>query len=113
MLHTILRNLITNGIKFTRPGGHISVGVKQNTGTVDIEVNDTGIGIREEERLKLFRIDYNPSSRGTNGEKGSGLGLQICKEFTEKHGGTITVASEPGLGSTFTVTLPDKPGKRK
>jgi PAS domain S-box-containing protein len=113
MLHTILRNLITNSIKFTRPGGHISVGVKQNTGTVDIEVNDTGIGIREEERLKLFRIDYNPSSRGTNGEKGSGLGLQICKDFTEKHGGTIAVDSKPGAGSTFTVTMPNKPKKRK
>lgn len=112
MLHTILRNLITNGIKFTRPGGSITVGVKCQSGTVDIEVKDSGIGMREAERLKLFRIDYNPSSRGTNGEKGSGLGLQICKEFTEKHGGKITVASEPGMGSTFTVTLPDRPKKR-
>jgi two-component system, sensor histidine kinase and response regulator len=113
MLHTILRNLITNGIKFTRPGGHISVGVKIKKGAVEIDVKDTGIGIREKERLKLFRVDYNPSSRGTNGEKGSGLGLQICKEFTEKHGGTISIASEPGVGSTFTVSLPDRPGKRK
>jgi PAS domain S-box-containing protein len=113
MLHSILRNLITNGIKFTRPGGHIAVGVKCQAGSVDIEVKDSGIGMREEERLKLFRIDYNPSSSGTNGEKGNGLGLQICKEFTEKHGGTIAVTSKPGKGSTFTVTLPDRPKTRK
>ncbi|MCA1800944.1 MAG: PAS domain-containing protein [Rhodothermaceae bacterium] len=113
MLHSILRNLITNGIKFTRPGGHITVGVKCQEGSVDIEVKDSGVGMREEERLKLFRIDYKPSSSGTNGEKGSGLGLQICKEFTEKHGGKIAVDSKPGKGSTFTVNLPDRPKSKK
>ncbi|MFU8861004.1 MAG: PAS domain-containing protein [Cyclonatronaceae bacterium] len=115
MLHTILRNLITNGIKFTQPGGYISVGAKCMLDKRVIEVKDNGIGIREEERLKLFRIDYQPGSRGTNGEKGSGLGLQICKEFTEKHGGNISVESKPGNGSTFRVTLPNKrkPGKER
>ncbi|TVQ14080.1 MAG: PAS domain S-box protein [Balneolaceae bacterium] len=113
MLHTILRNLITNGIKFTRPGGNISVGAKFNTGSVQIEVKDNGIGIREEERAKLFRIDYQPCSHGTNGEKGSGLGLQICKDFTEIHGGNIAVESEPGNGSTFSITLPNKPARKR
>lgn len=115
MLHTILRNLITNGIKFTRAGGYISVGVKCTADSVHIDVTDSGIGIREEEQLKIFRIDYQPGTRGTHGEKGSGLGLQICKEFTEKHGGIISVKSEPGSGSTFRVSLPkkQKSGRRK
>jgi PAS domain S-box-containing protein len=108
MLHAILRNLITNGIKFTKPGGQITVSAKQKNKMMEITVADTGIGIRAEEQEKLFMLDYEPSSKGTWGEKGTGLGLQICKEFVELHGGRISVESEPGRGSIFRFTIPVK-----
>jgi PAS domain S-box-containing protein len=113
MLHTILRNLITNGIKFTKNGGSVRIESRRNGRMLEIDVTDTGIGICEKEMQKLFRIDYVPSSRGTNGEKGSGLGLQICKEFTEKHGGCLDVLSKPGHGSTFRISLPHRSLKKK
>lgn len=114
MLNTILRNLITNAIKFTPIGGRIEVGLIEkpsegsvpSNGYVLIYVRDTGVGIDEERIVKLFRIDENISSIGTSGEKGTGLGLILCKEFVEKHGGRIWVESEKRNGSTFYFSLP-------
>jgi PAS domain S-box-containing protein len=109
MLETILRNLISNAIKFTNRGGSISIEVTGINGEATISVRDTGVGISDDIIPLLFRIDGNISSMGTNNEQGTGLGLILCKEFVEKHGGKIWLDSKPGTGSTFTFTLPEKP----
>jgi signal transduction histidine kinase len=108
MFNTVLRNLITNAIKFTPEKGEIAVSCSRNTGNdyVRIEVADTGVGIPKEKIAKLFKIDSNESTLGTNNEKGTGLGLILCKDFIDKHGGVIGVESEPGRGATFYFTLP-------
>lgn len=106
MLSTIIRNLISNAVKFTASGGTITINGIEDDGSVHICVCDTGIGMKPEYVNQLFRIDVHHSTPGTADEKGSGLGLILCKEFVEKHGGTIHVESEIGKGSCFTVTLP-------
>jgi signal transduction histidine kinase len=106
MLKTILRNLISNAIKFTHRNGKIEVGAIAAGNNVEISVTDNGIGMDKETIAKLFRIDANLSTRGTENEKGTGLGLFLCKEFAEKHGGKIQVESEPDKGSVFRLILP-------
>ncbi len=108
MASAIVRNLVSNAIKFTREGGSVTVTAGTETGSrfTIITVRDTGIGIAPETLAKLFRIDLNYTEPGTDNEKGTGLGLILCKEFVEKHGGTISVESEPNAGSTFTFSLP-------
>lgn len=106
MVKTILRNLICNAVKYTNTGGEISISAKESRQFVEIAVKDTGIGILSEALKKLFRIDAFHSTEGTGNEKGTGLGLLLCKEFVEIHGGEIRIESEPGLGSKFTFTLP-------
>ncbi|HMX35612.1 MAG TPA: PAS domain-containing sensor histidine kinase, partial [Leptospiraceae bacterium] len=106
LTNTILRNLFTNSIKFTNPGGKIIVRTKFNNDYAEISIEDTGIGIKEEHLSKLFRIDSKITKLGTNGEKGTGLGLILCKEFTEKQNGKIWVESEFNKGSKFTFILP-------
>lgn len=106
MLTTILRNLVTNAIKFTKPGGSIQVSAYQKNQFVEIVVADTGIGMDQKSQDKLFRIESNFTSYGTANEKGTGLGLIICKEFVERHGGKIRVESTSGVGSKFIFTLP-------
>lgn len=107
MITTILRNLLTNAIKFTPQNGSITVASNDlNKDTVQVSVIDTGIGIEPERIDKIFRIAETSSTEGTEGEKGSGLGLILSKEFVEKHGGKIWVDSSPGAGTTFYFTLP-------
>jgi signal transduction histidine kinase len=107
MLETILRNLLSNAIKFTPVSGTVSVKVMQKNNLVEISVSDTGIGIEENDKQKLFRIDSKLQSReGTENETGSGLGLILCKEFVDKLGGTIWAESEIGNGTTFKFTIP-------
>jgi signal transduction histidine kinase len=106
MISTVFRNLISNAIKFTRPGGTITLRIKNEESGVLISVLDTGIGIPENMICRLFRIDQSYSTTGTNNEQGTGLGLILCKEFVEKHGGIIWVESEVGKGSNFYFTLP-------
>jgi len=113
MLSTILRNLISNAMKFTHEHGKVTLTSKyfmqkQSPGDklLEISITDTGVGIREEEISKLFRIDTAFSTKGTSKESGTGLGLILCKEFVEKHGGQIWVESEVGKGSVFKFTLP-------
>lgn len=108
MIGTVLRNLISNAIKFTRPGGEISLLAKPEPDQMMVTVSDTGIGISEERLKKLFRIEYNESTYGTANEKGTGLGLILCKEFIEKHDGRIWAESEAGKGSEFCFSLPTK-----
>jgi signal transduction histidine kinase len=106
LLETTLRNLLSNAIKFTPAGGHIVVDASRQGETVTISVTDTGTGMNREQIDSLFIFEKTQSQFGTDGEKGSGLGLLLCKEFVEKNQGTITVKSKPGKGSTFSFTVP-------
>ena len=106
MLKTILRNLVSNAIKFTHKGGTIKVSAVRENGNTIISVADNGVGIKTDEMNKIFDISKILPSSGTNGEKGSGLGLLLCKEFVETHGGRIWFTSEYGKGSDFRFSLP-------
>lgn len=108
-IQTILRNLISNAIKFTPNDGSITVGIEQNENDVVIFVSDTGIGISKEDLDKLFVITEDISKIGNSDEKGTGLGLILCKEMVEKLGGKINAESKPNHGSKFYFTLPFKP----
>jgi two-component system, sensor histidine kinase and response regulator len=106
MVNTVLRNLISNAVKFTSESGTIQIRTKEAAKTVDVFIEDTGVGMSEEEIKNLFQVDMSVSRKGTFGEPGTGLGLLICKEFVEKHNGAIHVTSKPGKGSTFSFDLP-------
>ena len=106
MISTVLRNLMTNALKFTHRGGNVTISASERDSFIQIDVKDSGIGIDKENIDKVFRIDSNMSTTGTDEELGTGLGLIISKEFVENNGGTIKVESEIGKGSTFTFTVP-------
>ncbi len=109
MLSTVIRNLLTNAIKYSHPGGRIEISARvmevENRKMCEITVSDNGIGMDAQRLTGLFRTDLYTSERGTAEEKGTGLGLVICKELIEKNGGIITARSEAGKGSHFMVTL--------
>lgn len=109
MMGSIIRNLASNAVKFTPKNGKVIL-VAHAIGdqSIEISIKDTGIGMNKSILKKLFNIDRNNNRRGTDGESSSGLGLIICKEFVEKHGGRIWAESEEGKGSTFYFTLPAK-----
>ena len=106
MLKTVLRNLVSNAIKFTNRGGAININAEQNSENVTISVSDNGIGIKPDNLVKLFDIGQVVTTTGTAEETGTGLGLLLCKEFVEKHRGKIWVESEVGKGSIFYFTTP-------
>jgi len=106
MVDTILRNLISNAIKFTQKNGVIDIKVSQEKGQAVIVINDTGVGIREEILDKFYNNQQLLSSYGTNGEKGSGLGLLLCKDFIAKNNGNIDIATAHNLGTKITIKLP-------
>ncbi len=106
MITTVIRNLVSNAIKFTYPGGKINVGYRKKGKTAIISVSDTGVGIKNTN--DLFVLDETTTMKGTAGESGTGLGLVICKEFIEKNQGEIWVKSKPGKGTTFYFSLPMK-----
>jgi signal transduction histidine kinase len=101
-----LRNLVSNAIKFTNTGGTIRIKAEQTDSNVTISVLDNGIGITPDDLNKLFDISQYITTKGTANEPGTGLGLLLCKEFVEKHGGKIWVESEAGKGSDFKFSLP-------
>ncbi len=105
MIQTVSRNILTNAVKFTGHGGIIRISSNNCDDEIKITVSDTGVGIREEDKAKLFRIGETCIRIGTAKEKGSGLGLNLCKDFVELNGGRIWVESEPGKGSNFYFTL--------
>lgn len=107
MLMVILRNLISNAIKFSNVGGIISITSISFQNHIEISVSDNGVGMDEATRMKLFKLDSIYTSKGTANEEGTGLGLILCKEFVEKHGGEIWVNSEIGKGSEFIFKLPE------
>lgn len=107
MLNTVLRNLISNAVKFTRADGAVAVSAKNlNKKFIQISITDNGVGIKEKELAKLFKVGEKVGTTGTDGERSTGLGLILCKEFVEKNGGTIWVTSRPDEGSSFFFTLP-------
>ena len=107
MIETVIRNLITNAVKFTPKGGRITVSARL-TGNNDLEmsISDTGIGMTKAMILHLFQLSFDTGRNGTEGEPSSGLGLILCKDFIEKHGGKLWVESEEGKSSTFAFSLP-------
>jgi signal transduction histidine kinase len=106
MIRVVLRNLLANAIKFSNVGGYVQISAQQLPGYTQVNVLDTGLGISKAVQEKLFRVDVKHSTVGTNNERGTGLGLILCKEFVDKHGGHIWVESQEGLGSTFSFRLP-------
>ena len=108
MVNTVLRNLLSNAIKYTSNNGNIRVMVAQDKGKITLTVKDTGIGISKHKVDSLFQLENSLSLPGTAKEQGTGLGLKLCKEFTEKMGGKIWVESEVGKGSEFKFTIPIK-----
>lgn len=103
---TVVRNLVSNAIKFTPEGGTITLSIQPDAKDVTVSIRDTGVGMSAEVIEKLFRIDTKHSTKGTADEKGTGLGLILCKDFIEKNGGRMSVISEINKGSTFYFTLP-------
>lgn len=108
MLSTVIRNLLVNAIKFTPKQGLITLFSETDSEFVTIHVKDTGVGISEQDQKNLFRIDKFISRIGTDGETGTGLGLTLCKDLIEKNGGELKLLSEPGSGSDFFFTFPQK-----
>jgi signal transduction histidine kinase len=106
MLQSVIQNLVSNAIKFTDAGGQITLSARLLNNFYEISVSDSGVGISKENLRKIFDIETTFTSNGTANERGTGLGLLICKEMVEKHGGTIRVESEVGKGSTFIFTIP-------
>ncbi len=108
MILTVLRNLISNAVKFTKSGGKVTIKSERlSNGKIEISVADNGIGIAEENIEKLFKIEEKVRSLGTEGELSTGLGLLLCKEFIDIHGGVIWVESKENIGSTFSFCLPE------
>lgn len=108
LIGTVIRNLIGNAIKFTQPGGKIWIATKVFNNQVEVAVTDNGVGIEEDKIPTLFSLESSYSTQGTWNEKGTGLGLIICKEFVKKNSGNLWVTSKVGKGSTFFFTLPAK-----
>jgi len=106
MIRSVLLNLLSNAIKFTQPGGAVVLTVQFIGGRLGIEVRDTGVGMTETQLSRLFRIDTAFSTQGTADENGSGLGLILCKEMVDQHGTHLQVASQPGVGTMFSFSLP-------
>ena len=106
MISTVLRNLVSNAIKFTNSGGQVNISALQVDDELLVSISDNGVGIKKEAIPNLFMIAESKSTSGTNKETGTGLGLILCKEFVVKHGGRIWTESEEGVGSTFKFTLP-------
>lgn len=106
MISTIVRNLVSNAIKFTDSYGMIILSAQTNERETIVSIQDNGIGMKKERLNALFQIESTLSSRGTHNEKGTGLGLIICKEFIQLHGGSIWAESEPGKGSRFSFSIP-------
>jgi len=105
MISLVLRNLLSNAIKFTPEHGRITVGVNESPSCVELYVQDSGLGISREAISKIYSENFY-TTNGTNDERGTGLGLMLSKEFLEKNDGHLIIESEPGVGSTFSFTLP-------
>jgi PAS domain S-box-containing protein len=106
MITTVVRNIVSNALKYTDSGGSVTISGFHNGEMVEVAVQDTGTGLDQQTQANLFVLDRKTTQPGTQGEHGTGLGLILCKEFIEKHGGEIRVESKVGQGTTFFFTLP-------
>lgn len=113
MVDAVIRNLLSNALKFTEAQGTITISASQRDAAVEVAIADTGVGMSAETLAKLFRLDVRYDQPGTAGEKGTGLGLNVCKEFVEKNNGTISVESVPGTGTMFCLRFPKYCGERE
>ncbi len=109
MLKAVLRNLVSNAVKFTPRGGAVDISSRTDGGAETISISDTGVGVPPQEIADLFKIDVHHCAPGTEEEMGTGLGLILCGEFIEKNGGRIWAESRPGKGSRFSFSLPGPP----
>ncbi|WP_045217191.1 sensor histidine kinase [Desulfonatronovibrio magnus] len=107
MVKTVLRNILSNAIKFSHQGGEVLIRARHSEGKITMAVKDNGIGMSEEVKSMLFTVNKAKQQLGTDGEKGTGLGLMFCKQFIEQHGEKLWVESEPGKGTTVFFTLPN------
>ncbi len=110
MITTVIRNLVSNALKYSDSGGSVDIAAIPDQGMVRVSVQDSGMGMDQPTLDRVFALDRKASRPGTRGESGTGLGLVLCKEFVEKHGGRIWAQSEPGLGTTFYFTVPGHEG---
>jgi signal transduction histidine kinase/ligand-binding sensor domain-containing protein/DNA-binding response OmpR family regulator len=108
MLTTIVRNIFSNAIKYTYPGGKVEISAFEDKDETQISISDNGVGMDAKSLENIFHVTTHRSASGTLGESGTGLGLIICKEFIEKNNGSIVASSQPGIGTTFTLSLPVK-----
>ena len=108
MLKAVIRNLVSNAIKFCNAGGDVRISFEQVSGAFEISVLDNGVGIKKDRLAKLFEPTRCNTTRGTADEQGTGLGLLLCKEFVQRHGGRIWVTSEKNKGSEFKFSIPAK-----
>ena len=106
MITAVIRNLVVNGIKFTHPGGQIVIKTEKKVQEIVVSITDSGIGIADSKKDRIFGVDSSKSTTGTANETGTGLGLLLCKEYVERHNGRIWLESEVGKGTTFFFTLP-------
>jgi signal transduction histidine kinase len=106
MIFSVIQNLLSNAIKFTRENGSIVFRAHPRESEIEVSITDNGVGIKEEDIRKLFRIDSHHTTYGTKDEKGSGLGLLLCREMVERNRGKIWVTSKLGEGTTFSFTVP-------
>ena len=109
MIFTVIRNLVSNAIKYTNSGGDVHIIAQDNNDHYTFSIIDNGIGMNSTNKANLFKIESVQSTPGTNQEKGTGLGLILCKEFVERNKGKIWVESEFGKGSSFNFTIPKFP----
>jgi signal transduction histidine kinase len=105
MISLVSRNLLSNAVKFTPEHGSIVIGINESSSFVEVYVQDSGLGISKEAISKIYDDNFY-TTNGTNDERGTGLGLMLCKEFLEKNDGRLIIESEPGKGSIFSFTLP-------
>ncbi len=105
-ISVVLRNIVSNAVKFTNPNGFVRLSSFTENGTIQIQITDTGIGIEPQKLINLFNLENNRTSLGTNNESGTGLGLIVCKEFVEQNKGKIWIDSTVGEGTTVTISLP-------
>lgn len=113
MIGAVIRNLLSNALKFTPEGGSVTISAQRKDPMIEVMIADNGIGIKEENVPKLFRVDAQYTNTGTAGEKGTGLGLNLCKDLVEQNGGTIRIESEFEKGTQVTFTLPMPSAEKK
>ena len=106
MIDTVIRNLISNAVKFTKTGGEIKIACDNTGMNLLVKISDNGVGMSKDVQNNLFKFNGSVTNTGTGGEKGTGLGLYLCKEFVEENNGSLIVRSHENIGTEVIVSLP-------